>query len=483
MFELPPKRKRGRSPGTDARPSGVHKRGKRIVSLLATLQRADEPEDDAQAPALLGVPGLTRQALDGCVVAFFGGPHHTLRLSQPADIFARRVRVMLYETAGLEVPKDLTGIEASSELLALAVAALGAGGADGAAPALEVALRERCLDLLTDAEYLAEPSRSVDAVEAANLLAETGPHATGISHLGANPLTLDARGRAYPPELALYHGLNMPRPSTAAGADERRREDVFWAVWAADALRATCVGAQAALADTDVGWRHPPDDGVVPLARAARLISARLLSARARCTGLRNEDVRAAIAALDALARATPADLAWLRATQDPAAPATMAALAARNTLYIVCWAAARADAAQHPRKLSARTLEAAEAGALHGADDMLALARTAVERRLPVPPVVAARCVAAAVFLIHRVAEDTHKARPGRAGLVGNAEALVKSIAGMASCPDTPSVVAALRDALAAAQAPDAQPALVADLVGVLAQHGVQTPFGALEI
>ncbi|BEJ17717.1 hypothetical protein CspHIS471_0611180 [Cutaneotrichosporon sp. HIS471] len=77
MFELPPKRKRGRSPGAEVRPRGVHKRGKRIVSLLATLQRGDEPEGDPQAASLLGVPGLTRQALDACVAAFFGSTRHT----------------------------------------------------------------------------------------------------------------------------------------------------------------------------------------------------------------------------------------------------------------------------------------------------------------------------------------------------------------------------------------------------------------------
>jgi hypothetical protein len=296
----------------------VHKRGKRIVSLLATLQRGDEPEDDPQAPALLGVPGLTRQALDACVAAFFGGVRHTVRVSQPPDVFARRVRVMLYETAGLEVPKDLTGVEAAGEFLALAVAALGAPASPYAG--LEGALRERCLELASDAEYLADGG--VDVVEAANLLAQTGPHATGISHLRADkPLALDPRGRGYPAELAVYHNIHM-RPAAGENVDHARHEAVFWAVWAADALRSTCIGAQAALAETDVGWPWTPsDDPAMPLARVARSISSTLLSTRARCTGLHNEDVRTAVTELDAQARSTSADLAWLRGqAQNPEA-------------------------------------------------------------------------------------------------------------------------------------------------------------------
>ncbi|BEI80820.1 hypothetical protein CcaverHIS002_0113490 [Cutaneotrichosporon cavernicola] len=433
MFELPPKRKRGRSPGAEVRPRGAHKRGKRIVSLLATLQRGDEPEGDPHAASLLGVPGLTRQALDACVAAFFGSTRHTVRVSQPADLFARRVRVMLYETAGLEVPKDLMGIEAAGEFLALAISALGAPASPY--PQLEGALRERCLELATDAEYLA--NAGLDAVEAANLIAE-GPYPIGISHLcESNPLVLDPLGLGYPVELAVYHNVHIQ----PVGGDHVRREAVFWSVWAGDALRSTCVGIQAAMADTD----------------------------------------------LDVLAKGTNFDLARLRAADNPemmTLPATMAMLAARNLLYVVCWAAAKCDAIQHPRNLASRMVDEVEAAAMRGAQYMVSLAHTIVESKLPVPVVVSSRLVSVVVFLVHRVLENTQKGRPERnLEPVGNADALINAIEGMECYADTASVAVALRDALARAEGPDAQPALVPDLVTMLLQHNIQTPFSALEI
>ncbi|BEJ04163.1 hypothetical protein CcaverHIS641_0113380 [Cutaneotrichosporon cavernicola] len=480
MFELPPKRKRGRSPGAEVRPRGAHKRGKRIVSLLATLQRGDEPEGDPQAASLLGVPGLTRQALDACVAAFFGSTRHTVRVSQPADLFARRVRVMLYETAGLEVPKDLMGIEAAGEFLALAISALGAPASPY--PQLEGALRERCLELATDAEYLA--NAGLDAVEAANLIAE-GPYPIGISHLcESNPLVLDPLGLGYPVELAVYHNVHIQ----PVGGDHVRREAVFWSVWAGDALRSTCVGIQAAMADTDVGWPwNPADDPAMPLARVARHISSSLLSARARCTGLHSEDLRMAVNELDVLAKGTNFDLARLRAADNPemmTLPATMAMLAARNLLYVVCWAAAKCDAIQHPRNLASRMVDEVEAAAMRGAQYMVSLAHTIVESKLPVPVVVSSRLVSVVVFLVHRVLENTQKGRPERnLEPVGNADALINAIEGMECYADTASVAVALRDALARAEGPDAQPALVPDLVTMLLQHNIQTPFSALEI
>ncbi|BEI96391.1 hypothetical protein CcaverHIS631_0113400 [Cutaneotrichosporon cavernicola] len=419
MFELPPKRKRGRSPGAEVRPRGAHKRGKRIVSLLATLQRGDEPEGDPQAASLLGVPGLTRQALDACVAAFFGSTRHTVRVSQPADLFARRVRVMLYETAGLEVPKDLMGIEAAGEFLALAISALGAPASPY--PQLEGALRERCLELATDAEYLA--NAGLDAVEAANLIAE-GPYPIGISHLcESNPLVLDPLGLGYPVELAVYHNVHIQ----PVGGDHVRREAVF-------------------------------------------------------C-----EDLRMAVNELDVLAKGTNFDLARLRAADNPemmTLPATMAMLAARNLLYVVCWAAAKCDAIQHPRNLASRMVDEVEAAAMRGAQYMVSLAHTIVESKLPVPVVVSSRLVSVVVFLVHRVLENTQKGRPERnLEPVGNADALINAIEGMECYADTASVAVALRDALARAEGPDAQPALVPDLVTMLLQHNIQTPFSALEI
>ncbi len=161
-----------------------------------------------------------------------------------------------------------------------------------------------------------------------------------------------------------------------------------------------------------------------------------------------------------------------------------MTMLAARNLLFVVCWAAAKCDTAQHPRNLSARTLEMAEAAAQRGAEYMLSLAGTIVETKLPAPVIVSSRVVSTVVFLIHRVAENTRKGRLERnSEAVGNAETLIKRVASMACYTDTPAVVSVLRDALARAEGAEAQPALVPDLVGVLGQHGIQTPFTVLEI
>lgn len=536
MFELPPKRKRGRSPsGADStpRPPGVHKRGKRIVSLLQTLQRQEDTSfsDPAysyfgadggglgsssaggQKPNLLGVPGLTRQALDACVSAFFGSAAHITRLSQPQELFVRRVRVMLYETAGLEVPKDLTGVDAASELLALAVAALGAPS--GPYPNLAPLLIERCVELASDPEYLAEGG--LDEVEAVNLLVDlpskratpTGRHRS----LQSNPLTLDPLGRAYPIELAIYHNVHI-RPVQGEGVlDYARREALFWIVWASDAIRSTTIGAQCALPETDVGWpwhQSNSDDGTMPLARVARHIGATMLSTRARCTGLHNDDVRVAVNELDVLARATDTDLAWLRSqasggTSEPASgkwggltcarltpglPAAITMLAARNLLYVVCWAAAKCDAAQHPRNLSARILERVEGAAGRATEHMVALGNAIAECRVTTPTIVSNRFVAFVIFLLHRLVEEGQKHRVDRSSeVVAHAEAIISTVANMGCYTDTTAVAVALRSSLHHISGNESEPAhahdvsVVHELVAILAGHGIQTPFTALEI
>lgn len=328
MFELPPKRKRGRSPsGAESapRPPGVHKRGKRIVSLLQTLQRQDDsslpdtghaaPDSagvgvGAGQPNLLGVPGLTRQALDASVSAFFGSVAHIMRLSQQHEMLTRRVRVMLYETAGLEVPKDLTGVDAAAELLALVIAALGAPS--GPYPHLAQPLFDRCIELAKDPEYLADGG--LDVVEAVNHLVDSPRLHHSHTHTAPNPLVLGPFDKGYSVELAIYHNVHIRPVQGEHVLDYARREFVFWIIWATDALRSTTLGVPCSLADTDIGWPwRASEDASLVVAVVARHISSTLLSTRARCTGLHNEDVRVAINELDTLTRETEVDLAWMR--------------------------------------------------------------------------------------------------------------------------------------------------------------------------
>lgn len=166
-----------------------------------------------------------------------------------------------------------------------------------------------------------------------------------------------------------------------------------------------------------------------------------------------------------------------------------MGVVAARNLLYIVCWAATKRDAALHPRNLSARVLETVDSAAMRATEYMISLARTITECQLPTPPIVANRIIGVVVFLLHKLVENAQKQRPERsAEVAAHAQTLISAITLMDCYPDTAAVVAALNDSLSQATATSDgerkfDTAAIHDLVASLHEYGIRTLFSNIDI
>ncbi|WOO85302.1 uncharacterized protein LOC62_06G008803 [Vanrija pseudolonga] len=539
----PPKKRKTASSSSAAknelipRPPGVHKRGKRIVTLLQQHQQsqlaqsssamstadngershdqsgsgqqlasvhggipAASPEDaaagDRRVPCditpnrawLLRVPGLTRHALDDCINTFFTSIGQTYHLSQPRDYFLRRVRVMLYDVGGLDIPHDLADVPASSELLALAVACLGSPLSSH--PQLAQSIHNRCVELAADSDHLAHGG--LDAVEAMNLLAERfvrprhalvqsrqsivlparTPAGLGeAQNAKLHPLQLDPLGKGFAIDLALYHKLNVP-PISRNDADTgyQRREALFWTLWKFDALRSASASVACRLSDVNIGWPLPSDAAQDPhmnIARVARQICTTLLSVRAKVQGLTVAHVHEAIAALDELPgrciNIDPSSLAReaievasserkrrdsLDRRDTPQHSAFL--LSSHNWLYLVCWIAVKENAAKHS-DFPAETMAMVDVATMQATRRMAALAQTITKHDLMqrAPRAVRDHMAAFVLLLVRRLTENAATSAGVAAQYFALAETLASAVRSASSYPDSSMLANVLCDAV----------------------------------
>lgn len=296
---------------------GRHKHGKRIRALLkndppahtssapdvgsSRVQNASITSDTITAgpgPCLLGVPGLTRQAFDTCTTAFF--THHNLSIQR--EDFLDGVRVFLYENAGLEVPRDLAGVPAVSELLAITVAAIGASASSNTQSAQD--LYDKCVQLLTSDACLAHGG--LDAVESVRLFGDFlgGPFSTSSRAPIIHPMTLNPLSRDYVVDFALYNTLNQPPATNVTDPNYDRREALFWDIWTTDAFNSVTGGRSCRLSDPNIGWVLPSrlaNNRVIRLAQLCRIICGSLLSVKCRAQGPDYEDLRDALQQIEGL--------------------------------------------------------------------------------------------------------------------------------------------------------------------------------------
>ncbi|WOO86288.1 uncharacterized protein LOC62_07G009769 [Vanrija pseudolonga] len=457
---MPPKRKDA-DPGLP-RPPGTHKRGKRIMTLLQQHHHGDgdsphsTPEGTptpppllspstarfaatfaSPAPAtpasphacLLSVPGLTRPALDDAIGTFFRSIGQTYHLSMSERVFTQRVAVLLYEVAGLPPAESVPAV---SELLALAVAALGAPLSSHAH--LSGAIYARCVELTTDEDVLARGG--IDAVEAVNLLAERV-----AKPRQAHPLRLDPLGRGFAIDLALYHKLHVP--PAPSHPEYARRQTLFWTLWKFDAIRSSSASTSFRLVDTNVGWPLPPGADIdihFAIARVARKICATLLSARAKTEGLKAVDVDAALGELERL------DTKLHVSALDHSPHATYL-VSTYNWMFLVCWIAVKDYAGVLPRV----TVAAVDEAALRATERMAVLARTIADRQLLQlsPRAVRDQLAAFVLFLVRLMVEGAVTSRDVAARYMALAEALVAAVRSASAYPETAMLANVLTDAV----------------------------------
>lgn len=458
---MPPKRKDA-DPGLP-RPPGTHKRGKRIMTLLQQhVDAADSPHSTPEgtptptpppllspstarfaatfaspAPAspasphacLLSVPGLTRPALDDMIGTFFRSIGQTYHLSMSERVFTQRVAVLLYEVAGLPPAESVPAV---SELLALAVAALGAPLSSHAH--LAAAIYTRCVELTADEDVLARGG--IDAVEAINLLAERV-----AKPRQAHPLRLDPLGRGFAIDLALYHKLHVP--PAPSHPEYARRQTLFWTLWKFDAIRSSSASTSFRLVDTNVGWPLPPGadmDVHFGIARVARKICATLLSARAKTEGLKEFDVDVAVLELNRLDERM--HISALDAT-----PHATYLVSTYNWMYLVCWIAVKEHASVLPRV----TVAAVDEAALRATERMAVLARTIADRHLLQlsPRAVRDQLAAFVLFLVRLMVEGAVISRDVAVRYMALAEALIAAVRSASAYPETAMLANVLTDAV----------------------------------
>lgn len=350
---------------------------------------------------LLGVPGLTRAALDGCIESFFSAIGQVIRLSEPQDLFWRRARVRLYYAAGLDVPAELADVahNPATELLVLAVACRGAPF--GPHASLAEPIYKRCCELVRVPDNLMR--NGCDVVEALLLLSELSVR-TRHAKLGerTSPCTIDPLGKGAVIDLLFYHGLHIPPPQHAP--DFIRRLILHATAWVHDAIRSASAHTMCRITDDDTGWPMPAnsdDFAYVPLTLVTRQICRTLLSARAKGIGVREADVADALAAMGSLKSRTGISVDGLAALVDPARGGTAAMprdgarpishteyvwlLSTHYWLYLVTWVAVQEDMDRHPGGLSLGTIAGVKAATTAACEDMARLAELSTTHRLHV--------------------------------------------------------------------------------------------------
>lgn len=370
-------------------------------SSHATSRSAQPNRQSLTSHNLLEVESLTRDALDSCVSAFFeiSGPAYVL--SQPREVVIRRIQVLLYNLAGLDAPGPMVNEPPASELLVVAIAAVGAPFS--LFPQLAQPLFHRCCALMTNNSSLLDDP--LDATEAILLLEGASVSSqpfigTSLEGTRPNPLRLNPLGSGFAVDLAKFHSLHIA-PSTQAQPDYERRKSLFWILWEADALRAVSTGSPCRLSDSDIGWPQP----LVPasssyqwdLVKIGRQISASLLSPRAKS---QSQLDHALLSALDALDGTRLPSLSGDGSQASiPAAAETAVILSTHNLLYLVCWRALR----HQGTAIADDALSCLEAAVRTATGRMANLAASVVKGRLlhNSPKVIRDHMVAFALYLL----------------------------------------------------------------------------------
>lgn len=341
---------------------------------------------------LFGVPGLTREALDVCIDAFFQTVGVVLRLFDSQQVFSRRVRLQLYYSSGLDIPADLGDAAGNpaSRLLILAVACRGSHFS----PYSELAgeLYAQCCHLLSKAETLA--TGTLDAIEAILLLSELTIQPRHLS-----PTKLDPLGKGTAVDIALHYGLNIPPP--AGSPEYERRRGVFMRVWAYDAIRSASAQTSHRITEDDMGWPMPPNPNDYPylcLTLITRRVGETLLSPRVIGLGPSEADVRSCLQSVHDFRSQTKVNLGTLfsavsGASSGDAAPRNGLAplhpleqlflLSSHNWLYLVMWVAVQDSADRHPGSLPDPLTSEIEQAAMSACEDTATLARLSTAHNL----------------------------------------------------------------------------------------------------
>ncbi|WOO85301.1 uncharacterized protein LOC62_06G008802 [Vanrija pseudolonga] len=368
---------------------------------------------------LLGVPGLSRAALDSCIQTFFATLGEVFRLSQPESQFLRRVQVHLCCDSGLDIPPELADVanDPASQLLILAVACRGAPFSPYSF--LSDALNGQCNAVLNEPDSLT--SSPLDAIEAILLLSEqfVRPRHADAGQT-SSPTLLDPLGKGTVVDLMFYHRLHIPPPPGVPDAE--RRLVLFWTVFVHDAIRSASAHTCHRIADEDIGWPMGPASDNMPymaLALITRQICARLLSPQAKANPLTDKPIRDALSTLDEFKAKMKVSLATLTAacqaktTPDASVPVhasrplrpveQLFLLSMRNWLYLVILVAVQNQVERHPGQISPSVIASVEAAAMAACEDMSQLAQlsTAHQLHIHAPKSIRNHMAAFILFLI----------------------------------------------------------------------------------
>lgn len=465
--------KQGRQ--TRAGPSSSRLPDANSIPTPAVVEPSPSGEEDVvwnpTGARLLGVPGLSRKALDECIDTHFATVGRVFTLTEPQPLFLRRTRVLLYYKAGLDLPAELSDVadNPASELFVLAVACCGARFSPHAH--LSDALHARCVELMAIPETLTRDG--LDNIEAVALLAEQSIR-TRHAKLGSttSPTQLDPLGKGSLVDLVFYHKLHIPPPP--GSRDIQRRQTLFWFILIHDAYRSASANTCYRIADEDIGWPIPPDDisirlPYLTLGRTIRKVSAKLLSPRAKGVGLQDSDVLDILDTLNGLrARiglsidklvanlssdpevraANPPPLNWTT----PMEPiAQLFLMSTHNWLYLLTWVAVKEDSEKRPGNLPLGTLNQVDAITMSACEDMVALAKIGTLHQLHRygPKPIRNQMAAYYLFLV-RVFTSIEAPTPEHfARYFTYAEALYDGVRSVSGYSDSPTLADTLRSAL----------------------------------
>lgn len=421
--------------------------------------------DGQQGARLLGVAGLSRQALDSCVDTFFSSIGQVFSLSQSQAVFCRRIRVQLYYSSGLDIPAELADIahDPASRLLILAVACR--GSFFGPYSYLADDLYAHCARILSES-FDAVSTDYLDAIESILLLSELT-----IQPRNGSATRLDPLGKGTVVDLALYHRLHIAPPPTSP--DFQRRLALFTRIWAHDAIRSASAHTCYRITDDDFGWPMPSSAEDVPyvaLTLATREICATLLSPRAKGLGLSNEAVQNAVVTLQGLRARMKVDIGTLRACLAPGVTPEsdphlfplnagvplkpmeqLFMMSTHDWLHIVVWAAVQESLERHPDRLSTSTMVNVESAAVAACEDMAILTQISTTHGLHArgPRSIRNHMAAFALFLVRVFTSIASPTVEQSSRYFALAETLNSGVRSASYYPDSDTLANTLRMAL----------------------------------